>query len=672
MSVEIRVAELSQQIRQHDYRYYILDEPIITDSEYDMLFRALQKLEEENPVLIVDTSPTQRVGATADSSFAPHTHNVPCLSLANAFDPIELDGWYARTQKILGVSSSFPVECICEPKLDGLSVSLVYKDGALVSAGTRGDGIIGEDVTANVKTIASVPLKLVKGVSSPQEVSTGLIEVRGEVFMPRKSLELLNASQVNARAYANCRNAAAGALRQRNPAVTQSRKLDAIFYGVGSYTGTTDFSSHSGILEILTFWGLKTSKYNRVAAGLSSIIHYIEWFSKRRERLPYDTDGIVIKVNSLAHQQTLGAVSRSPRWAIAWKYASEEVTTRVTAITIQVGRTGKLTPVAELEPVAVGGVIVSRATLHNEDFVNELEVHPGCEVIVRRAGEVIPEVVKVTKHDEDFIAAVFIMPEECPECGAETERPVGQSDYRCTSESCPAKLKGWVELWASRDGMDIEGLGPSLLDKLVDTGIIKDPVDLYDLTISNLLGVEGVASTGATNIIVAIGRSRKCKLEKLLYSLGIRNASMGTAKRLAHRFRTLQAVACASYEELVSVPDIGPVVARSIIDFFASERVTSSCFLTRIYEKLEIEAIKDLVVAPGSLVVNKVFVFTGKLPVDRSEAEAMAENSGGKTSGSVSKKTDFVVAGDSAGSKLIKAKELGVPVITYAEFLQML
>lgn len=660
-------AECCRKIHLWDYHYYVMDAPIVSDATYDAEMRSLRELERKHPELVTSNSPTQRVGGQVKEGFAKVQHLVPCLSLDNVFSEDELRAWIARVQKGLGTDKD--VEFIAELKIDGLSCSLTYEDGVFVKAATRGDGQEGEDITDNVRTIRSIPLKL-----KDLPVVPRLIEIRGEVYMPHKSFAALNAAneQTGGRIYANCRNAAAGALRQLDPAETGKRGLAFFAYALGAHDGIS-FKSQNDFLGWLETNNFPVNMLRVVTSSVEALVEQIKELETLRKLLPYDTDGVVIKVNSRTEQETLGFASRAPRWAIAYKYPAEQVETKILDIILQVGRTGALTPVAVLDPVECGGVTISRATLHNMDEIRRKDIHINDTVVIQRAGEVIPEVVEVVPSKRKLDIRKFVMPANCPECGGHVDKVEGQAVYRCTNLTCPAQLKGWLEHWASRDGMDIEGLGPAVIDQLVDRGMVKDPMDLYRLKQTDFEQLDKIGSTTAANLVQAIDDSRHTTLERLLYSLGIRNASKGTAKRLANQFRTLSAVYYASYDDLIAVPDIGPIVAKSILEFFRNQTlVDERLFFYRIFEFLDIEDLPEPAIKEGSKITGKVFVFTGKIPVDRSAAEKMAEDAGAKTSGSVSKKTDFVVAGEAAGSKLKKAQELGVTVLTYDEFLAML
>ncbi|MHB1455317.1 MAG: NAD-dependent DNA ligase LigA [Armatimonadota bacterium] len=664
MKTEDTHTALCRQINTWDHEYYVLNHPSVADSTYDAAMRSLMQLEKDNPGLITADSPTQRVSGRPASEFGKITHGTPCLSLENAMDETELRSWDTKIKKQFRMSGSSEVGYIVEPKLDGLSVSVTYENGILTRAATRGDGAVGEDVTANIRTLRTVPLHLT-GDPWP------LIEIRGEVFMPHGAFSRLNTLRESQgkQLYSNPRNAAAGALRQLDPRETSGRGLSFTAYAMGHKVGLPIFSSHEGFLLWLKSAGFKVNENNRYCSGIDAVLEQVAYWNEFRSLLPYDIDGLVVKVNSFSFQDKLGYISKSPRWAIAYKFPAQQVETKIEDIIVQVGRMGQITPVAVLAPVECGGVIVSRATLHNIDEINRKGILIGDTVIIQRAGDVIPEVVEVVwkKRPED--ARSFEMPVDCPICGGNVRRDTGQTAYRCTNLSCPARLKGWIEHWASRDGMDIDGLGPAVIDQLVDRGMVKDPLDLYDLSITDFLTLDGFGEKSASNLVKAISASSKASLEKVLYSLGFENASKGTAKRLVKVYDTLEEIRNASVEDLQKIRDIGPTVAQSICGYFQNPRLEESNFFNRLYERIEIEMTEK---SNSNLLAGKIFVFTGKIPVAREEAEALVESHGGTASGSISKNTTYVVAGEKAGSKLDKAEKLGTPVLSYDEFMAML
>lgn len=655
---------LCKQINNWDHEYYVLNHPSAADFTYDEAMRTLIQLEKDNPALLTPDSPTQRVSGTPASEFGKISHRVPCLSLENAMNVDELLAWRLRISNIIGAGFS----CMVEPKMDGLSVSLTYEHGILTKAATRGDGAVGEDVTANMRTLKTVPLCLAESVMSP---TPGYVEIRGEVFMPHGSFARLNTLRESQgkQLYSNPRNAAAGALRQLDPNETAGRGLSFTAYAIGYMEGSPDFYSQETVLEWLKLAGFSVNENNVHCPDMNSVLEQITYWNEFRSLLPYDIDGLVVKVNEIQHQQDLGSVSKSPRWAIAYKFPAQQVETKIEDIIVQVGRLGQITPVAVLTPVECGGVIVSRATLHNLDEINRKGILIGDTVIIQRAGDVIPEVVEVVWKKRPADARSFEMPINCPICGGSVRRDNGQTAYRCTNLSCPARLKGWIEHWASRDCMDIDGLGPSIIDQLVDRRLVGDPLDLYDLSRDDLMTLDGFWEKSASNLMRAISTSSKRPLERVLCSLGFENASKGTAKRLVKGYNTLDEIRYADVEDLQKIRDIGPVVAQSICNYFQDPKLEKTGFFNRLYERIEIESMERQ--SNSNSLDGKTFVFTGKIPIARSEAEALAESNGGIASGSVSKNTDYVVAGDKAGSKLDKANKLGIPVISYEEFMSM-
>ncbi len=666
-----RNAQLQELLHQHAHRYYVLDEPSIPDAEYDKLFRELLALEEKHPELLTPGSPTQRVGGKPLDGFAKVRHQVPMLSIRTETD-IEASGarnFDARVRKELGlVESDPPVEYVAELKFDGLALSLRYENGVLVQAATRGDGEIGEDVTQNIRTIGQIPLRLPK--DAPQ-----VLEVRGEVYIRRDDFETLNELQREKiakgargeKTFVNPRNAAAGAVRQLDPAIARQRPLSFFAYGWGEVTpveqGGPAFPTHFEALLTLRSWGFPVSARTQAALGPDELVAYHQSVGKERDSLPFDIDGVVYKVNSLVLQRQLGFVSREPRWAVAHKYPAQEQLTTVQAIEVQVGRTGKLTPVAKLAPVFVGGVTVTNATLHNEDEVLRKDVRVGDTVIVRRAGDVIPEVVSVLAEKRVPGASIFRMPAKCPVCGSDAVRQEGEANHRCTGGLfCGAQRKQAILHFAQRRAVDIEGLGEKLVDQLVDAGVIKTLPDLYRLGLTALSSLDRMADKSAQNVLAALEQSKHTSLPRFLYGLGIRHAGEATAKDLARHFGELDAIIDASLEQLLEVPDVGPIVAESIHTFFLQPHNREvveqlrACGVT--WEEGEPAAR-----APKPL-AGKTIVLTGTLPtLSRDQAKDMLEAAGAKVAGSVSKKTDYVVAGAEAGSKLDKARELGVTVL---------
>ncbi len=659
--------ELAARIRHADYLYYAESQPELSDAAYDKLMHDLRGLEEQFPELVTEDSPTQRVSGGAAATFTPVQHRVAMLSLDNAFGAEELTGWDEKRRRVLGVGPEIPIECVCELKIDGLSVSLTYENGRLVKGATRGDGETGEDITANLKTISAIPTRLHNPKSGELP---SLIEIRGEVFMSHREFARINGELEEGvgKTFANPRNAAAGSLRQKDPAITASRKLDVFFYTLGICEGF-EFTSQMNLLETYKSWGLRTNPNVRVCATLDEIVEFCDEWSTKKTDLPYDIDGVVVKVNSFDLQRELGTVSRSPRWAIAYKYPAMQVRTKVLEIEVSVGRTGALTPVANLQPVGVAGVIVSRATLHNQDEVKRKDVRVGDTVVVQRAGEVIPEIVEVVTSERDGSEIEFVMPTECPACGAPVVRPEGEAVTRCPNPNCPRKIEQQVEHFASRGAMDIEGLGEKQCEQLTSSRMIQDVSGLYTLNMADLLTFERMGEKVATKILANIEASKTRPLAKVIYALGIRHIGEHSAEVLASHFGTLDKLQSATVEELSGVYEIGNTTAESIHSYFADEVNIG------ILQRLKEAGVKPAAHAgaPASAeLTGKTFVFTGTLiKLKREDAEAMVKRMGGRASGSVSKSTSYVVAGDNAGSKLAKAQELGVPVLTEDEFSEM-
>jgi len=658
------VEELRRQIEHHNYCYYVLDQPEIPDAEYDRLMRRLQELEAQYPELVTPDSPTQRVGAQPVEAFGTVRHTMPMLSLDNALSEEEFREWWRRTADGLGGER---FEVVAEPKLDGLAVELIYEDGRFRLGATRGDGYTGEDVTQNLRTIRSVPLRLRErdgGVPSR-------LEARGEVYMEVERFREFNRQREEAGEppFANPRNAAAGSLRQLDPRVTAARPLEILLYGVGVVEGV-ELRSHADELELLKDLGLRVVPY-RICRSPEEVQDFWAQMNEQREELPYEADGIVVKVNDRAQQERLGVRSRSPRFAVAYKFPPRQETTVVRDIEVQVGRTGALTPVARLEPVQVGGVTVSNATLHNQDEIERKDVRIGDTVIVQRAGDVIPEVVAVVKSKRTGRERKFKMPDRCPVCGSKVERPEGEVVARCINFACPAQVKARIEHFASRGGMDIEGLGTKLVEQLVEKGLVRSPADLYFLKKEQLVGLERMGEKSAENLLNALEASKDRPLARCIYALGIRHVGEHVAEVLAERFGSLEALMNASYEELEATPEVGPVVARSVRDFFDREDNVKA--IERLREGgVKFPPVERRAAGEGKL-AGKTFVFTGALSrFSRSEAEALVRQHGGRAASSVSKNTDFVVAGEKPGSKLAKAEKLGVKVISEEDFVKML
>lgn len=660
-----QAAALRAQLEQHNHSYYVQDQPTVSDAEYDRLFRTLQALELAFPELLRPDSPTQRVGAAPLSAFNEVRHATPMLSLNNAFEQEEVEAFDRRVAEALG---SPLIEYATEPKYDGLAVSLVYENGLLVSGATRGDGTTGEDVTTNLRTVRSIPLRL-HGRHAPAS-----LEVRGEVLMLKADFARLNErqAQLGEKIFANPRNAAAGSLRQLDPRITATRPLT--FYAYGTDVAASGlYTRHSETLDALTQWGFPVTRERRVVIGSTGLLAYFSDIGAHRAQLPFDIDGVVYKVNLLAAQNTLGFVSRAPRFALAHKFPAEEAETVVEAIEVQVGRTGALTPVARLAPVLVGGVTVTNATLHNEDEVRRKDVHIGDTVVVRRAGDVIPEVVRVVAEKRGADAQPFIMPLQCPVCGSYTSKAEDEVIARCTAGLyCPAQRKQALLHFASRRAIEIEGLGDKLVDQLVDRQLVHTPADLYRLTRETLAGLERMAEKSATNLLAAIEKSKQTTLARFIFALGIRTVGESTAQDLARYFGNIEAVMGADDTALQQVPDIGPVVAHSIAGFF-SEPHNRAVVQGLLDAGVRFEQAAALELDTAGAAYGKTFVLTGALPkLSRDAATQRIRDCGGKVTGSVSKKTDFVVCGADPGSKQVKAVELGIAILDEAGLLNLL
>jgi DNA ligase (NAD+) len=673
-----RAKALRRKIERHNHAYYVLDAPTVPDAEYDRLFSELQALEAEHPGLRSAASPTQRVGGKPLPEFAPVRHAVPMLSIRTETDtePSGARAFDARVRRELGLGDGdAPVDYAVELKFDGLAINLRYENGVLVQAATRGDGETGEDVTQNIRTVRRIPLRLQGAV--PQ-----LLEVRGEVFMSRPDFESYNEKQ-RARGRAtlvNPRNGAAGSIRQLDPAMAAERPLSFYAYGLGDTLGWDLPATHAGVLDALAAFGLPVCEHRAVVQGADGLIGFHARMRELRDSLPFDIDGVVYKVNSLALQQQLGFVTREPRWAVAHKYPAEEALTTVEAIEVQVGRTGAITPVARLAPVFVGGVTVTNATLHNEAEARRKDVRSGDTVVVRRAGDVIPEVVSVVIErrpkrallGDEALHPAFVLPKNCPVCGSAIERPEDEAIARCTGGLvCPAQRKQALLHFAGRRAMDIEGLGDKLVEQLVDNAIVKTPADFYKLGLLAMANLERMAEKSAGNLLAAIEKSKATTLARFIFALGIRNVGEATAKDLARFFGNLDALIAADCDRLQQVPDVGPVVAASIVHFFAEPHNVE------VIEQLRAAGVNwpegETVAAVSSPVAGKTFVLTGTLPtLARNEAKDMIEALGGKVAGSVSKKTDYVVAGAEAGSKLDKARDLEVTILDEAQFRELL
>jgi DNA ligase (NAD+) len=661
-----RALELRSEIEHHNYLYYVKDAPVISDAQFDSLFSELQELEERYPELRTADSPTQRVGAPVEGEFAPVAHAVPMLSLNNALSEEEAAAFDRRVREGLGVDE---VEYAAEPKFDGLAISLTYDDGVLAVGATRGDGYTGEDVTANLRTVRAIPLR-VHAAHPPR-----LLEVRGEVVMLRKDFDALNRrlEAKGEKPFVNPRNAAAGSLRQKDPRLTAGRPLHFFAYALGRFEGRglpTD--RHSRQIEYLDTLHFPVSPKRRLVKGLRGMLEYYTEIGRQRAGLPYDIDGVVYKVDDLKLQERLGFVSRAPRFAVAHKFPAEEAVTEVVDIHVQVGRTGALTPVARLKPVFVGGVTVTNATLHNEDEVRRKDVHVGDFVVVRRAGDVIPEVVRVVLDKRPAQVRAFKMPRKCPECGSAVVREAGEAVARCTGGLvCPAQRKQALLHFASRRAMDIEGVGEKLVDQLVDQDLVHTPVDLYRLDVERLAGLERMGEKSASNLAAAIEASKRPSLARFIYALGIRNIGESTARDLARAFGDIHALMAAGEERLQQVPDVGPVVAQSISAFFAEPHNRE--VIARMLDAGVHPAREASLPRAAQPLAGKTLVLTGTLPsLSREEATARIVAAGGKVAGSVSKKTSYVVAGADPGSKYDKAVALGIPVLDQDGLLELL
>ena len=660
-----QIETLREQINYHNYRYYVLDDPEIPDKEYDLLLRELQQLENAHPELITPDSPTQRVGAAPLSKFVEVQHLLPMLSLGNAFSEQEVMDFDRRAREKLHCDE---ITYAAEPKLDGLAISLIYQDGVLQRGATRGDGFTGEDVTQNIRTIETIPLRLI-GKDYPK-----LLEVRGEVILSKSGFNKLNQQQRDKgeKTFANPRNAAAGSLRQLDPKITASRPLSFFSYAVGKVEGGKLPDTQMAVLELLRDWGLRMNPEVREVVGMQGCLEYYSDLQNKRDGLDYDIDGVVYKVNDLQQQDELGFVSRAPRWAIAHKFPAQEETTILQAIDVQVGRTGALTPVARLEPVFVGGVTVTNATLHNQDEIERKDIRIGDTVIVRRAGDVIPEVVSAVLSKRPKGVKKFHMPTHCPVCDSEVIRLENEAVARCTGGLyCPAQRKEALKHFASRKAMDIEGLGDKLVEQLVDNELVHDLSDIYHLTLDAIAGLERMAEKSATNLLDAIEKSKHTKLDRFIFALGIRQVGETTAKTLARHFGNLDKLISATEEELIEVQDVGPIVAESIAHFFHEPHNR------KVIEKLQKAGVQwpDVATRPkGSQPLKgKTFVITGTLSgMTRDEAKALLEEQGAKVAGSVSKKTDYVLVGENPGSKAAKAEELGVAILDESSLKKLL
>jgi DNA ligase (NAD+) len=659
-----RIQELREQINYHNYLYYVLDSPEISDAEYDRLFDELLELEKKHPELITPDSPTQRVGATPLEEFKTVRHSLPMLSLNKATSEAEFLDFHRRVLELSGLSEK-KIKYTVEPKFDGLAVELVYRKGILTIGSTRGDGVVGEDVTQNLKTVNTIPLKLL-GKTPPN-----LLEVRGEVIINKDDFEKLNKQRekTDEPLFANPRNAAAGSVRQLDPKITNSRPLNMFVYGTGRVEGK-NLSNHWDTIQYLKELGFKLSHYVELCEKVDQVKGYYDKLLKIRNDLPYEIDGMVIKVNEFRLQEKLGELSRSPRWAVAWKFPAQQENTRIKDIIVSVGRTGALTPVAILEPVRVGGVEVSRATLHNEDEVKKKDVRIGDTVVIQRAGDVIPEVVKVVESKRTGKEKKFVMPDKCPVCGSKVERPEGEAIHRCTGIACPAQIKENMAHFVSKGAMDMEGLGYKFIEQMIDKKIIQDQADLYFLKKDDMMKMDRMGDKLAQNLLDAIDKSRNPSLTNLIYALGIRNVGYHIAGVLAKNFKSIDNLAKQSKEDLTKVYEIGPILAESIYNFFHNPKNL------KILEKLKKGGVKfptEKVVIKETAISGKTFVLTGGLDsFTRDEATKIIEEMGGRVSSSVSKKTDFVLVGKDPGSKYDNALKLGVKTINEEEFKKLI
>jgi DNA ligase (NAD+) len=657
---------LRDKIRHHEYRYFVLDDPEITDAEFDQLMNQLKRIEAEHPALIAPDSPTQRVGGKPREGVVKAPHSSPMLSLDNTYNVDELRNWERRVHDLTGRNA---VEYVCELKLDGMSLALHYENGKLVRGITRGDGVIGEDVTLNVRTVRSIPLSIPKDKLKKAGIAPDF-EVRGEMLMPLAAFRKMNQEreEKGLSVFANPRNATAGTVRQLEPSVVAQRRLDYFSYML-LQNGRTVFDRHWETLNALDDAGFKVNTSRKLAKNFEQVWAFIEHEETRREKLPYEIDGIVVKVDRIALQEELGYTGKAPRWAIAYKYAARSGITQIEDILIQVGRTGKLTPVAALKPVPIGGTTVSRATLHNLDEIERLDVKIGDWVEVERGGDVIPKVTRVIEDkDHPRGRRLFHMPEKCPECGTHVVRTEGEVDYRCVNANCPAKLRETIRHFASRGVMNIEGMGDALVNQVTERGLVKNVADIYKLTKTDLLSLERMGDKSAQNVLDEIEDSKKLPLERVIYGLGMRFVGERTAQFLAEHFGSMDALLHATEEELQQATEVGPRIAQSITEFFKEPRNQElvkrlgKAGLTFLGQKKE----------RGTKLAGKTFVLTGALTRPRDEVKRTIEDAGGRVSGSVSKKTDYVLAGADAGSKLEKAKELGVEVIGEKDLQQLL
>jgi len=664
MAIQKELKKLRDQIIHHNYRYYVLDDPHISDAEYDRLFRKLQELESQNPDLITPDSPTQRVGAIPLTEFETITHSIPMLSLDNGFNEAEIKEFDTRIKKLLNTSDH--IEYIAEPKFDGLAVELVYVDGLFQNGSTRGDGITGEDITHNLKTIKSIPLRLINDkIPVPER-----LEVRGEVIIGLAEFAELNSERekMGESLFANPRNAAAGSLRQLDARVTASRPLDIFCHSSGQIIGHT-FSTHFEFLTTISKWGLKVNKLGVKCRGIHEVFDFYTHLIDTRDTLKYEIDGMVIKVNDFSLREKIGMKTRSPRWAIAYKFPARQEITQIKDINVQVGRTGALTPVATMKPVRIGGVEVSRATLHNQDEIDRKDIRIGDWVVIQRAGDVIPEVVKVITDRRTGNERIYTIPDHCPICNSHVVRLPNEAAHRCTNISCPAQLKESIKHFASRGAMDIEGIGTKIVDQLVDKNLVSDYADLYYLAKNQWAELDRMAEKSADNIMNALEKSKKITLDRFIFALGIRFVGEHVARLLVSNFKNLDKIKHASYDDFIAIHEIGPQVAQSVFQFFNEKKniETIDHLLNAGIEFEEIERAENLPLS------DKTFVFTGTLSkFSRDEAKSIVENLGARATSSVSKNTDYVIIGEAPGSKADKAKELGLTLMNETEFVKLI
>lgn len=663
-SVEQEIEELRQTIREHDYRYYVLAEPTISDEEYDRLMRRLLELEERYPHLRTPDSPTQRVGGQPLKEFRTVTHRVPMLSLSNTYNENEILDFDRRVRDILG---NVPYRYVCELKVDGVAISLTYENGFLTLGATRGDGMQGDDITQNLKTLRSIPLRL-----RSTETMPSYLEVRGEAYMNRTDFERMNEERrlAGEKTFANPRNSVAGTLKLQDPTLVAQRPLNFVAYYL---RGDIAVSYHSECLQLLERFGFPVSKHTRVCDTIENVLSYWKYWEEHREELPYDIDGVVVKVDSLQQQEQLGAIAKSPRWAVACKFASRKAETRLKAIHLQVGRLGTITPVAELEPVFLGGTTVSRATLHNEDYIRDLDIRVSDIVIVEKGGDVIPKVSAVIREKRSPEAKPFRFPSHCPVCNSSIYRPEGEAHYYCENSDCPAQVKGRIEHFASRGAMDIEGLGEAVVEQLVDKGFLTNCADIYDLhqKQAHLEKLERWGKKKVANLLEAIERSKHQPFHRVLYALGIRHVGVSVAQRIVEKFCIIEQLLSATQEDLKTVPGIGPEIAESIVRFFQNKH--NRILVERLQKAgVQLKEVQRSKIRETAF-SGKTFVLTGALTsMTREEAKQRIEELGGVVASSVSKKTDFVIVGSDAGSKLEKARALGIALLDEHQFLKML